>query len=108
MTSVYGDLILQDGAKVINKSGNVLLGSPTRIFGVTFGASTSATGTAIATTETAVYNNALITIGGIPSDLISNKIILGSGIILNTLPGGKSMASYRLTEFKNFSIFCYL
>ncbi|KAM9999496.1 hypothetical protein ACTFIY_004576 [Dictyostelium cf. discoideum] len=120
MTSVYGDLILQDGAKVIDKSGN-RFGSPTkRFFNATVRVATSETGPSIRTQIVpcssithggkivinvypffmvggAELTNVLLAINGIPSDLVSTKPIMGTGFIVTTDPSGKAMSSSGLT-----------
>ncbi|KAM9999495.1 hypothetical protein ACTFIY_004575 [Dictyostelium cf. discoideum] len=106
MTSIYGDLILQDGANVIDKSGN-RFGSPIqRFFNVAISVSTSLTPgfTANVPCLATIYGKKVVIdissflysdssaygagifigINGIPSDLVSTKPIMGTGLLGNT------------------------
>ncbi|KAM9957341.1 hypothetical protein ACTFIR_011880 [Dictyostelium discoideum] len=119
MSSVYGDLILQDGARIINKSG-VEYGGQTRRFNLNVRVSTSATNTAVATLtvpcvasisnsyvrldissfqlpSNASYNATLLAISGIPSDFVSINPNIGGGFIATNTTSLKSFSSGPLS-----------
>ncbi|KAM9974303.1 hypothetical protein ACTFIR_012824 [Dictyostelium discoideum] len=117
MTSVYGDLILQDGAKIIDKSGNTY-GGIQRFFPLTIRTSTSPIAgysfqvkcmatiynkkvrldifPTHQTMATGTYTNAFFIIEGIPTDLLSKNPIIGMVIFLTTGTSGKGLLSTSL------------